>query len=207
MDERLRVFLWIAGGGAFFAVLGAGFGGLAGALYWRGGRTAGTGLGLAVARAFDRAAGQSMSRTARGAITGAVDGFLFLGLLGLALGALAVYSGKVRPSVVGPVVVGALLLAAGALFFGGLAYAITRTGVLGVASLFAGAATGALVGFSLAGPHGLMIGLVAGVLLGSLAGLVLRRPGAPLHSPAWDQDLPEAETDLPARPEEYWEDS
>ena len=24
MDERLRVFLWIAGGGAFFAVLGAG---------------------------------------------------------------------------------------------------------------------------------------------------------------------------------------
>src|SRR4051794_17999579 len=89
MDERVRLFAWIAGSGGFFGLLGAGFGAVTGLVYWRSGRAAGTAVGLRVARAFERVEGQELSRSSRGAIVGAVDGFLFMAVLGVLLGTIA----------------------------------------------------------------------------------------------------------------------
>jgi hypothetical protein len=171
MDEKLRILGWIAGSGGFFAVLGLAFGALAGALYARGGRRAGTGLGLAVAHAMARAGGKELSLIAQGAIVGAVDGFLFLGVLGSLAGAVGVSSGGVRLEMVRPVMVGALLLVGGAVFFGGLAYTVTRAGVRGLAAACGCAAVGAFSGFYLAGSHGLLAGLITGVVVGNLGSL------------------------------------
>lgn len=171
MDENLRILVWIAGSGGFFAVLGSAFGALAGALYSASGRSAGTGLGHRLADAVARARGQDLSITARGGIVGAVDGFLFLGVLGSLAGAVAVSTGKVKTEMVGPVLLGSLLLVGGAAFFGSLAYTITRAGIRALAVACGAAALGAFVGLFLAGTPGLLAGCITGVVLGNLGSL------------------------------------
>ena len=66
MDERLRLFAWIAGSGGCFGLLGAGFGAVTGFLCWRGGRAAGTGFGIRLARAFERTGQRPFSPSGRG---------------------------------------------------------------------------------------------------------------------------------------------
>src|SRR6516165_9035477 len=109
MDERLRAFAWILGSGCFGAGLGTAFGALAGTLYWRSGRTSGTRMGHHVAEAFGRIFGRELSRPAKGGLVGAVDGFLFLGAAGTAVGAAAVYCGGVPGEVLRPALFMALL--------------------------------------------------------------------------------------------------
>jgi hypothetical protein len=188
MDEKLHILGWIAGSGGFFAVLGSAFGALAGGLYARSGRRAGTGLGLGVAQALARAGGKELSPTAQGAIVGAVDGFLFLGVLGSLAGAVAAYSGRARLEMVRPVMLGALLLVGGAGFFGGLAYSVTRAGVRGLAAACGCAAVGAFAGFYLAGSHGLLIGIIAGVVAGNLFSLGWRQDGPRFAEPTPDEE-------------------
>jgi hypothetical protein len=181
MDERVRLFVWIGGSGTFFGLLGAGFGALTGLLHWRGGRAAGTAVGLRVARAFERIGGQGFSPATKGAIVGAVDGFLFLAVLGGLFGAIAGH-GRFQAAATTSIAMGVLLLFAGALFFGGLAYAASAGGSRGVAALFFGAFAGGVPGFWLAAATGLLIGVIGGGTLG-LVGLLLTRsltrPGSP----------------------------
>ena len=177
MDERLRLFAWIAGGGGCFGLLGAGFGAVTGFLCWRGGRAAGTGFGMRLARAFERTGERPFSPSGRGAIIGAVDGFLFLAVVGVLLGAIAGH-GRTMGPVATAIVVTVLLLMAGALFFGGLAYVASTTGVRGVAALFSGAAAGGIPGYWLASATGLLIGVVGGAAVGILISL-LRHRAAP----------------------------
>src|SRR5438128_633338 len=65
--------------------------GLAGWNSWRGGSASGTGLGRKVAGALARLFDQDLTNSQRGALIGAVDGGLFLGLTGTVLGLIASY--------------------------------------------------------------------------------------------------------------------
>src|SRR3954465_10633708 len=93
MDERLHAFLWILGSFGVGGALGAGFGAVAGALYWRSGGASGTRLALRLVEKGGRFAERDLPRPAKGALVGAVDGFLFLGTLGTVFGAVAVRGG------------------------------------------------------------------------------------------------------------------
>jgi hypothetical protein len=167
MDAKLQTFLCLAGGGGFFAVLGGLFGAVAGALYWRSGRAAGTTFGLSVARAFDRVSDKELSPGVRGAITGAADGILFLGTLGLVAGGFVAYGGWVDPSWLGRAAGLALALVAAAMLFGLLAYAMVRAGVRVLAPAAGCGLLGAVSGAWLSGVWGLMVGLIVGVLVGT----------------------------------------
>jgi hypothetical protein len=122
MDDWVRPFLWTLAGGGFFALLGGAFGALTGALAWASGRAGGTALGLAVARAFDRAAGGELSRVGKGALAGAADGLVFLGVAGTLLGFVCARSGRGAWDSLVPAMLAGLRLAGGAVCFGGLAY-------------------------------------------------------------------------------------
>lgn len=169
MDEKLRLLLWIVGGGGFFGLLGAGFGGLTGAVHWQQGRASGTSLALHLVRTL-LGPDEDDPSTFRRALVGAIDGFLFLFVFGLILGAPGARAGM-SLQMAGGVMLAALLLVGGALFFGGLAFAWSRSGTPGIASMFGGATAGGVVGYYLATATGLLVGVLGGATLGTLGTL------------------------------------
>jgi hypothetical protein len=171
MDERMRAFAWILGSGCGGGALGAVFGALAGALYWRSGRSSGTRLAQGIAETFTRLAGREMSRPAHGALVGAVDGCLFLGVVGTILGVVAVYGGA-PDEVLRPALLLALFLIGAATFFGVLAYTLTHAGVGALLPVAVGGVLGAALGWGLAGAGGLLVGAVLGIVLGNVIGLL-----------------------------------
>jgi hypothetical protein len=181
MDDRLRVFAVVLGSGGFCAVLGGLFGALTGATYWGSGKAAGTVVGLTVARAL--AGGRELSRKAHGAIVGAIDGIVFLGVVGSLAGAFLAHGRHDEGEFLGPAAAGLAFLVALAALFGTLAYAAVRAGVYAVVGIFAGGLTGGLlgawaaawVGTYRAGLFGWLIGAVAGVLAGTALGVLARR--------------------------------
>lgn len=195
MDERLRVFAMVLGSGGFCAVLGGLFGAVTGATYWGSGRAAGTVFGLRVARAL--AGGQELPRKTYGAIVGAIDGFLFLGLLGSLAGAFLAHARHGEGEYLAPAAAGLAFLVALAVLFGALAYAVVRAGVYAIVGLFAGGLTGGLlgawaaawVGTYSAGRFGWLVGAVLGVLAGTSLGALARR-----YSPRFTEPRP-----LPSR--------
>ena len=210
MDERVRLFAWIAGSGGLFGLLGAGFGALTGLLYWRGGRAAGTGVGLRVARAFERTGGQALSPASRGAIVGAVDGFLFLAVVGGLFGAIAGH-GRFQGAATTAIAMGGsapdcrcLVLWRTGLC--GLGRGLTRRGRPVLRS------RGGRRSWFLAGPAtGLLIGVIGGAALG-LVGLLLTRsltrlgsPSPPLIPQTADPQLKALSDDIQEnRPEDTW---
>ncbi|HZY89060.1 MAG TPA: hypothetical protein VFE78_29830 [Gemmataceae bacterium] len=181
MDDRLRVFAVVLGSGGFCAVLGGLFGALTGATYWGSSKAAGTVVGLTVARAL--AGGRELSRKAHGAIVGAIDGIVFLGVVGSLAGAFLAHGRHDEGEFLGPAAAGLAFLVALAALFGTLAYAAVRAGVYAVVGIFAGGLTGGLlgawaaawVGTYRAGLFGWLIGAVAGVLAGTALGVLARR--------------------------------
>jgi hypothetical protein len=125
MDERLRICLWMVGGGAVGLVLGGVFGGLTGALFAQSGHTAGTGLARRIADSFARTAEHELSPLRRAVLIGATDGILFLGILGLIAGVLLGMSGRSADELLLPALVGSVALVGGAIIFGMLAYVLT----------------------------------------------------------------------------------
>lgn len=168
MDERLRLFLWILGCGGTFGLLGSAFGSLAGFLAWRSGRVAGTALGMSVARAFARVARREYSPGQQGAIVGAVDGLLFLGVLGGLFGLWGAFRGDTPWKTLAPAAAFAVLMA-GAVFFGVLAYGAIRVRGWALAAQVAGCVVGALIGEDLGGLTGMLCGAgVGGIAAGLL---------------------------------------
>jgi len=202
MDEKLRLLLWIVGGGGFFGLLGAGFGGLTGAIHWQAGRASGTFLALRIVRAL-RGSDEEDPTTFRRVLVGAIDGFLFLSIIGMLLGALGARAG-VSLQMVGLVAMAALLLVGGALFFGGLAFAISRSGMPGIASMFGGATAGGVVGYYLATATGLLVGVLGGATLGTLGSLAGRCFAPRYQPPQMDAPPPRISRDdrFTDRPEE-----
>ncbi len=126
MDDRLRICLWMVGGSGFGGLLGGVFGALAAALYARSGGAAGTRLARNVVGNFLQSGEREPSPTFHAAIIGAVDGFFFLGILGLVAGTLLGKSGRTANELLLPMMVGSVFLVGGAVFFGTLTYALTR---------------------------------------------------------------------------------
>src|SRR5690348_7176901 len=126
MDDRLRICLWMVGVGGFGSVLGGAFGALTAALYARSGGAAGTRWARRVVENFLRFAERQPSPTSRAALIGAVDGYLFLGILGLIAGAFLGMSGWRAEELWLPMMVGSGILVGGAVFFGTLAYVLTN---------------------------------------------------------------------------------
>jgi hypothetical protein len=174
VDDRLRAFWQVFASGAFFGVLGAAFGALVGHLSWTRGRPAGSAAGLAVARALARVSEREATPGRSGLVVGAVDGFLFLGLLGTVFGLLITARGSADWAVLSRPAVGALLLTGGAVFFGGLALAIIHAGGKAVIGVFAGGMVGAVSGAFFARADGIIIGAVGGVLAGTVLGVARR---------------------------------
>jgi hypothetical protein len=169
MDQTASPAFWAAIGAVSLGCLGALFGGLAGALARASGYAAGGVFGHAAAEALQRVARKELSPVLLGAVVGAADGALFLGLVGAALGVLA--SRVSLPAGAGTlpaVVFGVALLALGAVFFGGLAYGLLRAGMRSLPVL-AGLAVGGVVGADLGAGPGALLGLMIGSLLGLLA--------------------------------------
>lgn len=168
MDDRLRILATVLAGGGSGAVLGGLFGGVAGSLYWKSGRAAGTALGTEVARAFARAAGRELSPGKKGALIGATDGLLFLGLFGTLVSAILAYTGHAQWEFVRPLAVALLFMMGGAILCGTVAYALLQGGIASVVWIFVGGLSGAGWGGRRYGPDGLL----AGAVLGALAGVV-----------------------------------
>jgi hypothetical protein len=188
MDERLTTLTWILVSGGGGGLLGALFGGLAGAVHWKNGNATGTGLGLGVARAFDRIAQREMKPGVKGAIVGGVDGLAFLGVVGIIVGAVVMYGGGQGKTVLLPMLLGLALLMGGAVLFGMLAWGILRAGVRSVASVFACGITGALLGAMTAGASGLLAGCVGGAVVGNVLALLFQRWSAAPEPPEAQPD-------------------
>jgi hypothetical protein len=178
MDDKLRILATVLAGTGSGAVLGGVFGGVAGSLYWQSGRAAGTALGTSVARAFARAAGSELSPGTKGALIGATDGIVFLGLFGTLASAILAYSGQAEWEQVRPMAVAVLFLMAGAMLFGLVAYSLLQGGIGSVVWVFVGGLSGGGWGGRHYGPDGLFLGAVVGALAGTLGAALWRRLGA-----------------------------
>ena len=197
----MRVFAWILGSGCGGAVLGIVFGAVAGVLYRRSGRASGTRLALRLAEAFGRFAGRELSPVTNGGLVGAVDGCLFLAVVGIILGAAAAYGGATA-EILRPALFLALLLVGGAMFFGLLAYTMTHAGVRALAAVSIAGVIGAALGSYLAGVSGLLFGSILGIVVGNMVGLAWPSRAEPefaesdqeeeLRHPHWfdDEDAP-----------------
>jgi hypothetical protein len=188
MDDRTELFLLLLGCGAFGGAVGAAFGALAGALYWGGGRAAGTAAGLAVARAVARVSRTEPTPAGRGALVGGVDGFLFLGVVGLVLGFLLRRFGQADVRILGVVALAGLVLTTAAVALGVLAYGLLRAGIQALAVSFAAGVLGASIGLGTAGWAGFLAGGLGGVALGTLLFLLRTLPRRPGPATADDPD-------------------
>lgn len=172
MPDKLSLLAWTLLGTGAFATLGGLFGGLAGGLSWKQGRAAGSGLATRMAGALAQLLDRELSTVERGSLIGAVDGALFLGLLGTLVGLTVAHTGG-EP---GPWVLTALAvttsLLGGAALFGLLAYGLLGR-PLGVLMLgLLGGGIGAFVVARTWGVGHLVPGMVVGLFLGVLIGLV-----------------------------------
>ncbi len=206
MDDRLRVFALVLGCGGFCALLGGVFGAITGATYWGSGKAAGTAVGLRVARAF--AGGQELSRKAHGALVGAIDGLVFLGVVGVLTGAFLAHARQDEGEWLAPAAVGLAFLVALAVLFGALAYAVVRAGVYAIVGLFVGGLTGGvlgawvagIIGTYSAGRFGWLIGAALGVLAGTGLGALVRsyspRSSEPRPGPLPSRERRHGSTDI-----------
>jgi hypothetical protein len=172
LTEQTRFFLYLLLSGGFFALLGGVFGAVVGYITWRGGRAAGTVLGLAVARAFARLGDEPMPPTTQGTLAGGVDGGLFGLMVGTVLGLATGWRGG-EWRVLGPIMLAGLGLVALAL--GTLALILAGGGTRAVLGLFVGGAIGAACGYGFGGLDGLFVGTLAGAAAGAVAGRAARR--------------------------------
>ena len=204
MDERLRISLWMVSGGGLGCVLGGVFGGLAGALYAQSGGAAGTGFGRRVADTFARAQGRGLSPIRQAAITGAADGFVFLGIVGTLAGVLAATVGRADPRWLDVAALGSALLVGGAAFFGVLAYGMARNGVRSVLYIFAGGLLGSFLAGILLGADNCLLGTIPGLFAGLMLSLVGGRYAPTFRSPRVEKAVPRLrsnhETDITGPP-------
>jgi hypothetical protein len=175
MNEPLAVFGWTLAAALAFGLLGAGFGALAGYVRARDGAASGTVLGRRISDALGKLVERPLTDTARGALVGAVDGFLFLAALGAILG-LVVSKRQPAP---GRLLLPFFGITAGlvvsAALFGCLALGIIRRKLAAVAGASFGGMMGAIFAARWVGVAHIVPGAVGGIVLGTLAAALLPR--------------------------------
>lgn len=196
MDDRLRICLWMMGGGVFGGVLGGVFGALAAALYARSGGAAGTRMARNVVENFLQAGDRQPSPTVHAAIIGAVDGFFFVGILGLIAGAFLGISGRTAEELLVPIVIGSVVLVGGAIFFGSMAYALTYRAAESLYSVAGGVLGGFVAGRLLGSSYG-PIGFVPGMIVGLFLCRAVRRYSPKFFPPRIEKTMsqPRLDTD------------
>lgn len=201
MDDRLHICLWMIGGGALGSGLGVIFGGLSAMMFARSGHAAGTGLARRIADAFERTAEQEPSPLGCAVFIGAVDGVLFLGILGLVAGALLGASGRTAHELLLPALVGSVALFGGAIFFGLLAYAMSR-GAHIIVSVIAFGLFGAFLVALTFGVDRLLLGVVPGFFVGLLFSLAARRYSPTFRTPQIGKTVryPRSDSDITRSP-------
>lgn len=188
MDERLRICVWIVGGGGFGGVMGGVFGALAATMYARSGGTAGTRMARNVVDRFLQAGESQPSPTVRAALIGTTDGFFFMGCFGLIAGALLGLTGRPAGELLVPALVGSVILVGGAIFFGTMAYALTyRTAEILYAVV--GSILGSILAATLLGPDFGPFGHVPGLCFGLLLCRAVRRYSPKFHPPRIDKTM------------------
>lgn len=199
MDDRLRICVWMVGGGGFGCMLGGVFGALAAALYAQSGGTAGTRMARNVVDHFLQSGERQPSPTARAALIGTTDGFCFMGCFGLIAGALLGLTGRPAGELLVPALVGSVILVGGAIFFGTMAYALTyRTAEILYAVV--GGLLGSFFAVALLGPDFGFIGYFPGICFGLLLCRAVRRYSPKFHPPrvgkTMSQPRPDTDTDI-----------
>lgn len=182
MEERLRICLWMVGGGVLGGLLGSAFGGFTGAFNALDGRAAGTRLARRVANTFLDAAERPSSHVRRAALVGALDGLIFLGVVGLVCGILVGMSDRAAHELLVPVVLGSTLLVVAAAGFGTLAFAMSH-GPRTFGSVISGGLLGAFVAAWMLGVDHLLLGVVPGFLVGLLVARAASRYAPKFHPP------------------------
>lgn len=194
MDERIRICLCMIGGGALGSILGSVFGGLTAMMFTRSGHTAGTGWARRIADAFARTAEQEPSPLGRAVVIGVVDGFFFLGSLGLVVGSLLGISGRTSEELLVPVVVGSVVLVAGAVYLGAVAYALRCLAAEFLYSTVGGFIGSFLTLLLLGSGYG-PVGIVPGMFFGLFLCRSVRRYAPTFHPPRVDQSVPSSHID------------
>lgn len=168
MDERLACFLSAVLGLLVMMPMGAAFGAIAGAAVRASGRSAGGFVGLEAVRALERIRGAPFTPIVAGALVGAFDGAVFLGIAGaLVAGGLTFLGmGEVRVLLRLASTVGGLAVTACGL--GTIAYGLVRAGWRSVGVVFATAVVGGLIGIFLTVQDGYFLGAALGAGLGAV---------------------------------------
>lgn len=202
MDDRLRICLWMVGGGAFGSFVGGGFGALTAVFYARSGGAAGTRLARQVVDNFLQSGEHQPSPSRRAILIGAADGSLFLGVLGLIAGALLGWSGR-GANGLELVSLGCILLG-GAVLFGAMAYIITQNGLPAISCVVVGGAAGILFAGFVLGSDNCLLGTVPGLLVGLIFSWLNRRYAPSFRSPSIGKPIPrhglDSDTDITGPP-------
>jgi hypothetical protein len=204
VDERIGLFLHIAGAACGFGLLGAVFGALAAARFHAGGKSPGGVFGPRLLRLWERGLGRELAPATRAAASGAIDGAVFLAVIGAGVGLWGHQSGQ-GPGWVLRVGAGAALLAVGAVLFGVIAYFLVGVGVRASGPVLMGAMAGgvigaccgaetasglaSLLGVRLTGSDPMFVALVGGAVLGGALGAWIALAGRPAPQPPPDDDL------------------
>lgn len=201
MDDRLRICLWMLGGGGFGGALGCVFGAVTAAIYERSGGAAGTRLARSVVENFLQSGDRQPSPTLHAALIGGADGFFFMGCLGLFGGSLLGRSGLPVSELLIPMVAGSVVLVGGAIVFGSMAYALRYYAAqflyISVCTFVLGILTSSLFGDS---PRYFAIGAGVGPIIGLTLCRIVRAYSPKYHPPRIDRTIPpprsDTETDI-----------
>src|SRR5262245_47978034 len=94
MEDRVTLLLCVLGGAGGFGLIGAGFGALANRSAWRGGHPGGGLVGRLVVDALNRVRDRDLPGETAAVLRGAIDGAVFLGVVGGVTGAWAALDTK-----------------------------------------------------------------------------------------------------------------
>jgi hypothetical protein len=180
MANLTDILLWASAGAGVFAVIGALFGALAGAHARAQGQAPGGGLGNTVARAFGLLGEEDQYKPGTGAVVGAVDGAVFLSVVGFLVGAALGYGDTAFgwEELLVPLRA-ALVLVIATIVLGALAYFLIWGGQRAVGLFFfilMGVVVGGYLESRFGIDDGLLYGLLGGGFLGLLAALVSGTP-------------------------------
>jgi hypothetical protein len=193
LDERLIVIGWTLGIAAFFGLVGAGFGAIAGMMARSAGHAPGGPIGRRILGAVERAIREELPPQRAAALVGACDGASFLGAVGAVLGFLAGRGDWFSSTALLAVCGGVLMLAILAAQFGLLAYGLEWIGIQAVGVACFAAVAGVFVGAWLFGWVGVFIGGEVGALGGLLTGILGKRPKGGRRTPWNESDHQEHE--------------
>lgn len=184
MTDRVTLVVCIVTSGGGFGVIGVAFGALASRSAWQHGHPGGGWIGRYFLNALNRVRERDVSEPTAAILHGAIDGGVFLAVVGSVLGAWAAFHLDDPATWLLAAWAVLALLAATAAGLGLVGYSLVRTpDVPGLGILCASSLVGAVVGSCFNSEDAILLGSAVGALFGFLAANLLRRPTPPSDEP------------------------